>query len=536
MQDRYPVSELRSDSGYSTLTLGLECLQELSGMPGSPVTSRNTTCNDKSNGCEKDTQKRRSSRTSGVASTSGEKVCGPYWNEACRENSLQLWLPTATGLPDSDSNSSSGYSSATVEKSWFSVNLQKAVQPKNSLKTCLRSSPSFPLGCTDSENIVVKSRKIKLYPTPEQSAKLRQWMAASRWCYNQTIDYINRLDGPRPHWTQIKKAILVSCPEWMKAVPFQVKGIAVKDACEAFSAQKKKAKQTGSRFRMSFRSRRNPKQSCFIPSSAIKSKADNAIGVYLKIAGIFRAAEPLPQQHRDSRLVWEHGAWFLAVSFRERVQQKAENQGRACSLDPGVRTFQTVFSIDRYGKIGDQAQQRIVRLMLHLDELISRRATACKRAKRRLTLAINRLRRKIGNLTDELHWKTIRVLLNEFDVVVVPPFSAGRMSSRANRKLRNKSVRAMLGLAHSKFRQRLQSKANQESKTVLIQDEAYTSKTCSWSGEVIQNLGGRRRVRGSDGVSIDRDINGARGVFLRALVDTPLRLESSRLHAACEKL
>lgn len=310
----------------------------------------------------------------------------------------------------------------------------------------------------------------------------------------------------------------------MKAVPFQVKGIAVKDACEAFSAQKLKAKRTGQPFRMSFRSRRNPSHSCFIPSTAIKHKADNAIGVYVRVAGTLAAAETLPHQHRDSRLLWDNGAWFLAVSFKEQVQLTGEKQTRTCSLDPGVRTFQTFFALDSFGKIGDQAQQRIVRLLRHLDGLLSRRSLADKRAKRRLTLAIGRARHKIRNLIDELHWKTIRFLLDSFDVVVIPPFAAGRMASKVNRKLRNKSVRAMLGLGHSKFRARLQSKAAQESKTVLIQDEAYTSKTCSWSGEIIQNLGGRKRVRGSDGISVDRDVNGARNIMLRALEDTPLML------------
>lgn len=310
----------------------------------------------------------------------------------------------------------------------------------------------------------------------------------------------------------------------MKSVPFQVKSIACRDACEAFSTQKLKAKQTGRQFRMAFRSRRNPRQSCFLPATAVKHKGERDIGVYLRIAGILKAAEQLPQQHRDSRLVWEHGAWFLAVPFSVQAQERTETQGWACALDPGVRTFQTFYSPTCYGKIGDQAQQRIVRLMVHLDRLLSKRSTADKRRKRRLTLAIGRQRRTINNLVDELHWKTVRFLINEFAVIVIPPFAAGRLASKTSRKLRNKSVRAMLGLGHSKFRSRLQSKAKQEGKTVLIQDEAYTSKTCSWSGEVIQNLGGRRRVRGSDGFSMDRDVNGARGVFLRALGDTPLKL------------
>ena len=56
---------------------------------------------------------------------------------------------------------------------------------------------------------------------------------------------------------------------------------------------------------------------------------------------------------------------------------------------------------------------------------------------------------------------------------------------------------------------------------MFLVNEAYTSKTCSWSGEIIAKLGGRKTITGSDGVSVDRDLNGARGIFLRALADTP---------------
>jgi len=50
--------------------------------------------------------------------------------------------------------------------------------------------------------------------------------------------------------------------------------------------------------------------------------------------------------------------------------------------------------------------------------------------------------------------------------------------------------------------------------------EAYTSKTNSWTGEIMPKLGGREWIT-VDGLRINRDVNGARGIFLRALVDSP---------------
>ena len=37
----------------------------------------------------------------------------------------------------------------------------------------------------------------------------------------------------------------------------------------------------------------------------------------------------------------------------------------------------------------------------------------------------------------------------------------------------------------------------------------------------MNNLGGARYITGPDGITVERDINGARGALLRALVDTP---------------
>ena len=56
---------------------------------------------------------------------------------------------------------------------------------------------------------------------------------------------------------------------------------------------------------------------------------------------------------------------------------------------------------------------------------------------------------------------------------------------------------------------------------VLDVSEAYTSKTVSWTGEMQENLGGAAVIAGQDGERMDRDYNGARGIYLRALGDIP---------------
>ena len=66
---------------------------------------------------------------------------------------------------------------------------------------------------------------------------------------------------------------------------------------------------------------------------------------------------------------------------------------------------------------------------------------------------------------------------------------------------------------------------------MLDVNEAYTSKTRSWDGTIKCNLGGASVIRDESGFGMDRDVNGARGIFLRALGDSTL--PAWLAHAGC---
>nr|WP_293099948.1 hypothetical protein [Okeania sp. SIO2F4] len=44
-------------------------------------------------------------------------------------------------------------------------------------------------------------------------------------------------------------------------------------------------------------------------------------------------------------------------------------------------------------------------------------------------------------------------------------------------------------------------------------------KTVSWTSEVLHNLGGKKVVTGSDGFRLDCDLNAARIIFIKSLVE-----------------
>jgi len=466
-----------------------------------------------------------SAATSEAESTSSEKGFGPYWNDSCAAINSRLWLPIKTDSADSDSTLWSTWLNKTVAKSWFSTTLRTARNP-NSPLICLASSTSSLVECTDSGNTIVKSRKIRFYPNLKQKETLKWWFGVSRYVYNQTIEYL-RKPGTKANWKEIKGEILKNLPEWAREVPYQVKSIAIRDACKAVTAAKKKFNQTSVFQEVKFRNRHNPVQSFYVPKSAVSEH-----GVYYTVLGQLSFAEELPENFGDCRLVRASGIHYLTVP-NQSLPSASENQGRVVAIDPGVRSFLTFFSETSCGWIGQGDISRIQRLCVFLDKLTSRIAKAKSKQKRRLRKAASRLRSAIRHLVDEIHHKAARFLVDNFDVILLPTFETSQMTVKKARKIQSKTARQMLTWSHYRFKQFLKHKAQEYGKTVLDVCEAYTSKTVSWTGEIIGNLGGRKTIRSKDGRAMDRDLNGARGIFLRALGDTPFLRQAFNLFLDC---
>ena len=448
------------------------------------------------------------------------KDCKPYWSDLCAQISSKLLLPVEIGCADSDLNYLSLWPNKTVlwpnktvEKSWFSQALYTVDQP-NSQRIFL---PSFTLTvaeCTPGEATARKSSKIRIFLNAEQKALLKRWFGVSRFVFNTTIKYLQE-PGTKANWLVIKTGILNSLPNWAASIPFQIKSIAIKDACQAVKKAKADFKKDGQIRRCKFRSRRDTKQSVFIPKTAIKD-----CGIYHTILGQSKLKEALPKDFSDGRLTLAYGEYYLIVS--EEVQpRQTDNQGRVVALDPGVRTFMTFISEDSYGYLGNDSNLQIQKLCFKLDKLISKMSKAPSAQKKRFRKAADRLKSQIQHMVKELHHKTAKFLAENFDVILLPSFESSKMVSKSRRKIRSKTVRQMLTLSHYQFKKHLEWKAWELGKVALTDiNEAYTSKTVSWTGEIKQ-IGGSRIIKSADGRSMNRDLNGARGIFLRALVDTP---------------
>ena len=400
--------------------------------------------------------------------------------------------------------------------SWFSTK-QVTTHNKNSQNNYKQTFLSARTGIMTSGTIVTKARRIRIYPTQQQKQLFKQWFGVGRKVYNTCVNHFNKKDIKFKGWMNMSTLVLHSLTEdYMKSVPYQIKSKAVRDSYTSWMTNCKKTNKTGKPFKLRYKSRKNPVQSCYIPKSAVSES-----GIYHTISGKLKFSERvfLKNDICDCRLINDHGRWYLSVP-QKITAIPAENQGGIVALDPGVRNFLTYFSEDgRFGWLGMHAFDRILKLNLKRDKLLSRLALIKnKKKKGNLKRTLNRTYHRIQDLVDELHWQCINYLVHNFSVIVFPPFEVKGMTKKG-RKLRKSVVRSMMSLRFFEFKERLKQKCKECGVVYVEQNESYTSKTNSFTGELMSNLGSREWFM-YNGIKVHRDLNGARNILIRAMRDS----------------
>src|SRR3954465_15802377 len=142
-----------------------------------------------------------------------------------------------------------------------------------------------------------------------------------------------------------------------------------------------------------------------------------------------------------------------------------------------------------------------------------------KRKRYKLRRAMLRIQKKIRALIDDCHQKLAKWLCESYHIMLLPEFRTQEMIQRGRRRIRSKTARAMCTWSHYRFRQHLLHKAREHPWCeVVVCTEEYTSKTCGRCGHINKGLGGSKVFRcPACRVELDRDINGARNIFLRYL-------------------
>ena len=479
-----------------------------------------TTLNDKKVTSSRDILITSLLQTSVLELTGKEKALKPFWTWQCKEISRKLWCPTETVSAGSLSNFWNGSSYNVKSNSWFSIARKDNPQTLNSQMIFSPSYMYIPVDKWEKEGIV--ARKIRLYPTLKQKRVMRKWMGTRRYVYNRALSTIKTQEKPDKYKLRNELVIAKNNPnvqEWELETPKDIRAGAIRDLFKnRKSALSNLRNGNISKFKLGYcRKKDNP--SIEIPKRAIKLKSN---GIF-----IYSSKKYLPTKIKiakrdnykfkieyDCRLQISNGNWFLVAPINIKVKKPTENRSW-CALDPGIRSFQTVYSEEMVlqFKVHKESVKKLQRKIDLFRSLRSKKQIKSRRKKYRE----QKCWKKMDNLIDDLHHKTIRFLTDTYNHIIIPTFESQEMSIKCRVRTRN---RDLLQLKHFLFRQRLASKCKLRHCTLDVCTEEYTSQTCGRCG-CLQKMGGKDIYNCRKcGLVIDRDVNGARNIAIKRKNET----------------
>ena len=196
--------------------------------------------------------------------------------------------------------------------------------------------------------------------------------------------------------------------------------------------------------------------------------------------------------------------WFPNDDRRNDSQVKyiKHEENRIISLDPGVRKF--LVGYDPKGKlifIGEDANKELINLLYIIDDMES------------LNKDTFLMWKKIKNMINELHWKTISFLIENYDIIILPDFRVSQMVNK--KKLSRMTKRLMMMYSFYSFKEKLKWKCDIYNKKLIIVDESFTSCTCTVCGKINKTNGKEYLKYKFCAHETDRDVAGSRNILIK---------------------
>jgi len=551
-----------------------------------PLRNKNQISTDKFNSLEKNILHIKLSQTSPPESTLNAKDLHPFWRKSLEDKYQKLWLPRKTESHDLDLIYSNLSLNSSIPHSWLKTVHQQNPQNKNSPKTSYLSLQSLPQNSMDPVNTkrIKVGRKIRFYPSTKLKLYFKQCFGVYRFFYNKAIKYFDdtykdkceeidelfevyfqcchyengeycRKDiypdygntyfckehlneklnfGTTTNFIDLRGRLLTPNKElieedkWQQDVPYDLRQLAIKDACSALkTCLTNKIRGNIDKFQLGFKSKKMPNQIFKITNTFINLNKKKMFSTYkfsLRTKMNKWVKKRIDKLNDTITIQKEGDKYYFCATFDVDYEIPKIRPFNCVSLDPGVRTFLTLYSSDGViGKLGDNIVDGLTQKGEKVDKLQSliKKGNFTSKTKRKMKLRCSLLRTKIRNIVTDLHWKSINFLCLNFRTIIIPNFDVTskvkKLPERA-RKINNKTVRQMLTLSHGKFLERLHYYGNKSETEIIESTEEYTSKTCGKCGKIDEKLGSKKNYKCKNcGYYCDRDINGARNIKLLAL-------------------
>jgi len=267
--------------------------------------------------------------------------------------------------------------------------------------------------------------------------------------------------------------------------------------------------------------------------------------------------------------------WLLYTQNIDKIENSEKNRNKKeyISLDSGIRVFQTGFSKDHTIDFGFNVYDKLKKYMYKIDNLnkqqtIENEILICKqkienyenilkkiknaeiknklnnyiyynleritklekinlneKQKIKYEIYLNHNRHNKANYyynvisrkIDELHWKLCNFLIKNYETIVIGKFSSKNASQGENLCAMVKRIGTVM--RHYNFRERLVYKCLTNNVKIIVSDEKFTTKVCTFCGNYDKDIKGEKEINCKKCLKkYPRDAYSARNILIKNLI------------------
>jgi transposase len=211
------------------------------------------------------------------------------------------------------------------------------------------------------------------------------------------------------------------------------------------------------------------------------------------------------------------------------VRETIRDRGEVIAFDPGVTTLLTGYSTDHVLEVSPKLRRTVSKILKKIDNVdnLPVRNDSVKRTeihtitKSQKRNKIQKLKTKLHNMIDDLHWKCIKYTTDNYDTILIGNLSTKSIvKKKPFNELDKMTKRVAMSIRLHVFHSRLKYKCYIKSCNYRKVNEKHTSQLCSYCGNKKTNLGLNRMYHCEKcKKTIERDINGARNILLVGIME-----------------
>ena len=210
-------------------------------------------------------------------------------------------------------------------------------------------------------------------------------------------------------------------------------------------------------------------------------------------------------------IVKKNGNFYIHILTVPKAKDKS-TLNTICSIDPGLRTLATSYSINN--------NETIITNYIHRKDLLKKlnvKIDLLKNNKKYYRKnQYNKIELKQKNMIDSIHWNLINHLLENNDVIYFGDIKSHNIVKGNKNKTLNRSFNDMKFFV---LKQRLKYKASLYKKKLFFVNEAYTTKTCSNCGIINNDVGSKEIFKCSCcHLTTGRDLNASKNIMMKGLL------------------